>query len=193
MKTKILFFLFLFHFIPSAHSQPWIGKWISKTYPDGLSNTDSLISLLKLEFTKARGTTAPNFAFTDIETDKALNLRAYQGNVVLVNLWATNCSGCRFEVPDLSKLQAKYYDQGLRVIFLSSEQKEKLTDYYSKNTVSGVKGIIQRNELVQPYQMFAMPSSFLIDREGIVRDTWIGPEKYEILKDKVVPLLQSAK
>ena len=62
---------------------------------------------------------APEFRLTDI-TVNLLNLSDYQGEVVLpLDFWATWCTPCRWEVPDLVKLPGKYWASGLRVIGIS--------------------------------------------------------------------------
>jgi len=61
---------------------------------------------------------APEFRLTDI-TGTPLNLSDYQGEVVLLDFWATWCTPCRWEVPDLVELQGKYRASGLRVIGIS--------------------------------------------------------------------------
>ena len=75
--------------------------------------------------------------------------------------------------------------RGFRVIYLSSESTEKLTKFFETHKIVGVKGIIDRNQLERPYQLIVKPSSFIVDRSGIVRDTWIGPKAYEDLEKRI--------
>ena len=55
---------------------------------------------------------------------KTLKLSEYKGKVILLNLFATWCGPCRFESPDLAKLQKEFGDRGLVVIELSTEDRE---------------------------------------------------------------------
>lgn len=142
-------------------------------------------SFLTVEFQKAVGSKAPTFSYRRLNDSTTHVLSEDSGNVVLINLWATDCSGCRYEMPALSRLQDAYQVRGLRVIFLSSESKEKLDKFFTLHNIAGVKGIIGRNQLERPYQLFAKPSSFIVDRSGIVRETWIGPKVYEDLERRI--------
>jgi hypothetical protein len=67
-------------------------------------------------------------------------------------------------------------------------------EYFSTNEISGIKGILKPDQLNKPYQMLATPSSLIVDREGIVRDTWIGPlNNYEELERRILPFLDLKK
>ena len=136
----------------SLPAQEWATDWISRVFPQGNMQPDSLVALLRLEFQKAVGTKAPEFSFQQLDKDKLQTPSDYCGSVLLVNFWATNCSGCRYEMPDLSRLQESYRDKGLRVVFLSSEPKEKLINYFAVHKTTGTKGTMNRNQLKRPYQ-----------------------------------------
>jgi cytochrome c biogenesis protein CcmG, thiol:disulfide interchange protein DsbE len=188
MKALAKFLIISLVVSPPAHSQQWFGEWYSQ-----IANTDSLGNLLTVEFHKAVGSKAPTFSYRRLDDSSTHALSEDSGNVVLVNLWATDCSGCRYEMPDLSRLQTAYEERGLRVIFLSSESIEKLKQFFTVHKTAGVKGAIDRNQLQRPYQLVAKPSSFIVDRNGIVRDTWIGPKEYEDLEKRIHLCLGRAK
>ena len=171
-----------------AYSQQWFSEWFSH-----IANADSIESLLTVEFQKAVGSKAPTFSYRRLDDSTSHVFSEDTGKVVLINLWATDCSGCKYEMPDLSRLQDTYQRRGLRVIFLSSESTEKLNKFFTVHKIAGVKGTIGRNQLERPYQLFAKPSSFIVDRSGIVRDTWIGPRVYQDLEKRVQQYLGSDK
>ena len=188
MKSIFVFYFFVSVAISATNAQEWVKDWVAKNSIMMLK-PDSMITLLTHDFQKAISTPAPTFSFKRLDDDKFQNLKDFRGNVVLVSFWATNCSGCRYEMPDLSHLQDSLSAKGLQVIFLSSESKDLLIRYFTDNKISGIKGILKPNQLKQPYQMFAYPSSFVVDRNGIVRDTWLGPLKFDILVKRVLPYL----
>ena len=176
----------------TLQSQDWANEWFSTVFAGGKIKPDSMTALLRIEFGKALGANAPDFAFKNLDGDKLEKLADYKGQVVVINFWATNCSGCRYEMPDLSRLQEAYRSKGLRVIFLSSQDKQLLLSYFKEHKVVGVNGTVDRNQLKRPYQMVAIPSSFVIDRNGIVRDTWVGPfAKFEELEKRVLAFLET--
>jgi peroxiredoxin len=182
---KVLFFISAgLVLISSAFPQQWIAARVA-----ALPNPESIDSLLSSLCNEAVGKKAPSFAFQDLANDSVHTLADYKGKVALVNFWGTNCSGCRMEMPDLSRLQESYREKGLMVVFLSSQSKQALQDFLFTHPVTGTKGIVDRNHLLEPYQMFALPSTILIDRTGTVKEMWLGPQTFEQLKKKVLPLL----
>lgn len=164
----------------TAYSQQWITEWLPH-----MASPDSMVKMLTAEYQRAIGNKAPTFAYRRLSDSTTHVLSEDSGKVVIVNLWATDCSGCRYEMPDLSRLQEAYQVRGFRVIYLSSESTEKLTKFFETHKIAGVKGIIDRNQLERPYQLIVKPSSFIVDRSGIVRDTWIGPKAYEDLEKRI--------
>ena len=173
----------------TLQSQDWANEWFSTVFAGGKIKPDSMTALLRIEFGKALGTNAPDFAFKNLDGDRLEKLADYKGQVVVVNFWATNCSGCRYEMPDLSRLQEAYRSKGLRIVFLSSQDKQALLAYFKENKLLGLNGTVERNQLKRPYQMVAMPSSFIVDRKGIVRDTWVGPETFAGAEKRILSYL----
>ena len=183
-----LVILILFFALSSVYAQVWVNELVTKN-PSLMSTPDSLVKVLSSEFQKAIGKPAPTFSYQCLENDSLKTIRDFRGDVVLVNFWSTNCSGCRFEMPDLSHLKDSLIDKGFHILFLSSEPKELLIKYFTKNKISGTKGILKPNQLKQPYQMIAKPSSFIVDRKGIVREVWVGPLHRDELIKKIMPYL----
>ena len=163
-----------------AHPQQWMSGWLSQ-----LADKDSIVSSLTAEFQKAIGYKAPTFSYRRLDDSTLHVLFEDTGHVVLVNLWATDCSGCKYEMPDLSRLQEVYGGSGLRVIFLSLEAMERLAGFFALHKTAGIKGTIDRNQLERPYQLVVKPSSFIVDKSGIVRETWIGPKVYEDIARRI--------
>jgi peroxiredoxin len=185
-----LIILNLFFALSTIYAQEWLNEMVTKN-PSLMTTPDSLVKVLSSEFQKAIGKPAPTFSYQGLENDTMKSIGDFQGEVVLVNFWSTNCAGCRYEMPDLSCLQDSLIEKGFRVLFLSPESKELLVRYFADNKISGMKGILKPNQLKQPYQILAKPSSFIVDRNGIVRDVWIGPlQMNEILK-RVSPYLDA--
>ncbi len=188
MKIIFVFYFFVILSISYTNAQEWVNDWVAKN-PGVMSKPDSLGKFFTHDFQKAIGKPAPTFSFNRIDNNKFERLKDFKGNVVLVNFWGTGCSGCRYEMPFLSHLQDSLSPKGFQVIFLSPEAKDILIRYFKDNRISGIKGIIEPNQLKEPYQILAVPSSIVIDRNGIVRDTWLGPLKFDVLVKRVLPYL----
>lgn len=153
-----------------------INNWIQEFLNGRLDKPNSLVTELSNELNKEIGNNTPNIIFQDLENDGILTLENFKGKTVIVNLWSLSCSGCRMQIPKLSKLHTEYYDDGLRVILISKDNKGSLKKYFNENLIEGIEANINTSEignLKRPYQFFATPSSFLIDRIGIIRETWL--------------------
>ncbi len=118
-----------------------------------------------------------------------------RGKVVLLNLWASWCSGCQEEMPLFVKLQKAYPKKQFEIVlasidadpqnarnFLANVDKDKhLTSLYDKD-----------KSLPKAYRCPGMPSSFLIDKNGKIIDVYIGSlddESLEKLKIKITQLI----
>ena len=96
-----------------------------------------------------------------------LNLEAYQGKVVVVDFWASWCVPCRRSFPWMNAMQSKYGDDGLVIVGVNmdaddSEAQSFLDEYPADfNIIYDPAG-----DLAQDFDVIAMPSSYVFDREG---------------------------
>ncbi len=102
-------------------------------------------------------------------------LDAYAGKVVLVDFWASWCSPCLQSFPWMNGLQQKYGGRGFEVVAVNLDQDPALAEAFLKQRPAGFRveydtpGAIARQFGVQ-----AMPTSFLIDRQGRIRARHAG-------------------
>ena len=120
------------------------------------------------------GEPAPALDFTRVSEEGEGRLADYRGQVVLVNMWATWCPPCREEMPALDQLQATYADEGLVVLQISDEDRATVAKYLDEQPMSTVHGIAQPI----PWPEFGRPTTFIVDREGVVRKTISGARDY---------------
>lgn len=121
---------------------------------------------------------APDFTVYDAEGN-SVQLSGMQGNMTIVNFWATWCYPCRYEMPDFQSAYEKY---GEDVNFMMIN----LTDG-SRDTVEGVKDFIALNDYTFPvyydtemdaantYGAYSIPRTFIIDPEGYIVFSATGP------------------
>jgi len=131
---------------------------------------------------------ATNFDFKMVKTDEPSDLAAYEGKVVLLNLWATWCAPCLSELPDLNTLQEQYRDQGLVVLTVSDEIRQDLIDFEDILPLQTESVYIDNPEsLPQPFRrtLEVRPSSFIIDRDGIIREYWVGARNFAFFDELV--------
>lgn len=121
-----------------------------------------------------------------------IDLTAHKGKVVIVDFWASWCVPCRRSFPWLNEMQAKYADQGLVIIGVNEDTSAEevagfLADYPAHFE------IVRDNEgaLATEYGVVAMPSSYIIDRDGKVVTRHLGfktklMDEYEATIQKIL-------
>jgi peroxiredoxin len=101
---------------------------------------------------------------------EVIALQNFRGKVVLLNFWATWCGPCREELPELTRLQQKFYKQGLVVIPVTVDNElENVHDFVKKYEIKLQTLWDQRKKVAAAYGVERMPSSYVIDRNGILR------------------------
>jgi len=117
----------------------------------------------------APGALAPDFTLRTLAGSN-LRLQELRGRVVLVNFWATWCAPCRVEMPHLSKLHDKYGSSGFVLLGVNVDDNTK--NAVDLATQLGLKFPVlldSDKKASRLYDVSAMPSTVLIDREGRVR------------------------
>ncbi len=135
---------------------------------------------------------APNFSFRLVDSEGTKQLEDYRGDVVVINFWATWCAPCLQELPDLNELQTTYADAGLTVLTISDEAREVLVDFEERLPLETVAGFIEdRDDVPDPYRrtLEVRPTTYVIDREGVIRDFVLGARDYEAFERMIAPYL----
>ena len=117
----------------------------------------------------APGALAPDFTLRTLGGPN-LRLQEQRGRVVLVNFWATWCAPCRQEMPHLSKLYDKYGSSGFVLLGVNVDDDTKnAIDLATKLGLKFPVSLDSDKKVSRLYDLSAMPSTVLIDREGKVR------------------------
>lgn len=134
---------------------------------------------------------APELTLTDLQ-GVTRSLADYDGQVVLVNLWATWCPPCKAEMPTLQAFHDKYKDRGFNVIAINdgdpaADVVQFVKDYQLSFPVWLDPTYIATEEA---FKTMNLPSSFVIDRGGTVRLFWVGEIKSSALEKYVTPIIK---
>lgn len=126
-------------------------------------------------------------------------LEHLEGDVVLINLWATWCVPCVQELPDLNLLQERYGDRGLRVIGVSFDDleglDEKVRPFFAQRAPALISYLQTEEDdyaFVEPLiedWLGAMPTTIFVDHQGEVAKVHNGRMLYKTLEEIVVELL----
>ncbi len=112
---------------------------------------------------------APDFALKS-NTGKNLRLSEYRGQVVMINFWASWCGPCRQEMPLLEDMYKRYQSLGFTILGVNVEEdSSKAKRLLKEIPVSFPILFDNRNQVSKMYNVVAMPSTVLVDRDGNMR------------------------
>ncbi|MBP3193329.1 peroxiredoxin family protein [Natronogracilivirga saccharolytica] len=187
MKIPIIFtLLVLFLVQDSATAQQWVQDYIQR---EGF-NPDSIVAYIHGEMQGEVDSPVPDFSFTPLGSKQSLSLDYFNGQPTVLMLWKKGCSGSRMQLFELEKLHEKYVRQGLNILYVSPESDSTLKAFEREHHVSGKMATIQEKELSNPYQLFATPSVFVVNKAGLVQDVWLKPKKVLELEEIITPHLK---
>jgi thiol-disulfide isomerase/thioredoxin len=137
-------------------------------------------------------TLPPDFALTDA-SGAPVRLSAYKGHVVLLDFWATWCTGCKLEIPWYMAFQKKYERQGLTSIGVAMDDEgwQAVRPYLAMHPFN-YPIVLGSPGLVKPYQITSLPVTLLIDRNGRVADTHVGVVAKDAWEQEIRRLVKEA-
>jgi peroxiredoxin len=125
------------------------------------------------------GNPAPNFEYPD-SNGKIWKLSDLRGKVVFINFWATWCLTCESEMPSKEALKEKMKDRPFQMFgMLFRDDPANLPEYYRTHTVTLPTLISPNNEAAKKYGITGVPETFIIDKEGIIREKLVGPRVWD--------------
>ena len=132
--------------------------------------------------------TAPDVQFTKLDGN-TLRLKELRGRVVLLNFWATWCIPCRSEIPSLSAMQKDLDSRGLSVIGVSYDDTADLVQSFQKEIPQSYQVVLGGREVGSQLPASPLPTTYIIDREGRIRNKMIGERTREAFESIIKPLL----
>lgn len=124
------------------------------------------------------GKPAPAFEYPDSD-GKMWRLSDLRGKVVFISFWATWCGTCESEMPSKEALYNSMQDKPFQMLgMLFRDDPANLVSYKKTHKVSLPTLISRNNESAKLFGITGVPETFIIDKEGIVREKLVGPRDW---------------
>ncbi|MEE8469722.1 MAG: redoxin domain-containing protein [Dehalococcoidia bacterium] len=136
------------------------------------------------------GQLAPDFTLVDLEGN-TIRLSDYRGKTVFLNFWATRCPPCRAEMPEIESLYQEYKDRDVVVIGIDLLEPETTVRQYVEHGGFNWTFVIETTgEVANDYRVAAIPISFFVDREGIIKVVNIGAMTKRAMEAKLIEAMK---
>ena len=124
----------------------------------------------------AEGSPAPPFIFPGID-GRMVDLKAYRGKVVFLNIWATWCPPCRDEMPSMERLYQELKGEDFEILAVSVDAAgaAAVAPFVKKYRLSFPALLDPKGTTQDLYGTTGVPESFIINREGVIEKIVIGP------------------
>jgi len=163
-----------------------------------LPNLEGLLTLKEKNPPPPAATANNNFEpVPDVEfqtlAGKPFRLKELQGQVVLLNFWATYCIPCREEIPALNALQHELQSQGLKIVGASLDDTIDGVNAYQQEVAKFEYDVLLGGgDAKVKFAQSVLPTTYLIDRQGRIRQKIIGARDKAGWEAAVKPLLAEA-
>ncbi len=138
------------------------------------------------------GFLAPDFTL-DLLTGGQAALLDLRGTVVVINFWASWCPPCRAEMPALDRVYEAHRARGLEILAVNTTYQDTeaaATDFAVRNNLSFPILLDRDGSVSARYQLRALPSTYFVDRNGVIRRVVVGgPMSEAVILSTIEPLL----
>lgn len=139
------------------------------------------------------GFPAPGFTLKT-PAGETYSLSDLKGQAILVNLWATWCPPCRAEMPAIEKMYNEYKDQGFIVLAVNSTVQDNPFDiapFLEEYNLTFPVLLDETGDVSRMYQVRSLPSSYFINRQGIITEVVVGgPMSEALLRTRIEKALE---
>jgi thiol-disulfide isomerase/thioredoxin len=183
LSVVFLFMLVLFPSCAKKDNAQTSGQAVSM----GSDNVAEVIS------TEPRTGKAPNFSWKDA-SGKIMNLDSLHAQVTVLNFWATWCGPCKKELPDFIELSKTFAHRNVRFIGISVDRGpniiEDVRSFVREENIP-YQNVLATDELVEAYgNIRSIPSTFLLDADGKIVQTFVGIRPKEMFAGSITALLR---
>jgi thiol-disulfide isomerase/thioredoxin len=131
------------------------------------------------------GRPAPAFT-AETTAGQRISLADFRGRVVLINFWATWCAPCRAEMPEIEAAYQAHRGRGFEVVAINvQEGPAEVQPFMAELGLSFPALLDQDGTITRRYLARALPSTYLVDRNGVVSFSRLGPVTREMLEEQL--------
>jgi peroxiredoxin len=135
------------------------------------------------------GSPAPDFTLQTVD-GTPLRLSDLKGKPIFMNFWATWCVPCREEMPAMQELYEQYRDRGLVILAVNMEEDQaRVRRWIDQGGFTYTFVLDSEGQQLKRYNVNAAPTSYFIDRDGVIRDLKLGAISRAEMETKVEKLL----
>ncbi len=134
---------------------------------------------------------APRLTLHDLQGNPVSLVDGFPGKVILINNWATWCFPCRTEMPELQAYYQAHGRQNFIVIAIESgESADTVKKFLQPLGLTFPVWLDPKGTALISFKNWDLPSSYVVNQQGIVLMTWTGPINRATLEKYVTPLLE---
>ena len=142
--------------------------------------------------TEARvGQQAPDFQLQNLD-GQSISLKEFKDKPVLINFWATWCGPCVYEMPFLQEIHNEWSGKGLVLLAINKGESPATVSSFLQDQNLSIPVLLDTEQTVsQRYNVFGIPTTFFVDKDGIIQEKIIGAfqskEQIEKRLSKIMP------
>jgi peroxiredoxin len=130
----------------------------------------SILLTTNIAFSLEVGDRAPAFKAPALRGGGMVELSQYRGKIIYLDFWASWCAPCLTAIPEVEEMRGEFPSEDFQIIAVNLDQKaKKAIRFLSKNPVGYPSASDPDGRLPSKYGVDTMPTSYLIDRDGVIR------------------------
>jgi thiol-disulfide isomerase/thioredoxin len=111
---------------------------------------------------------------------RQVSLSDFKGKIVFLNFWTTWCYACRIEMPDMEKLHQKFKNENFTMVTINLQESASQVKQFFKDFKLTFTALLDSDgEVGAHFMITAIPTTFILDKEGIIIGKVMGPREWD--------------